>query len=80
MIALIIWLAIGALAGYLGSKIMGAGDQGLGKNILLGIVGGVVGGLLGKLIGLGATNLIGSILLSVVGACIVIWAYRKFVK
>lgn len=50
------------------------------KNILLGIGGGFVGGLVFKLIGFTATGLIGSLIVSVVGACICIWAGRKLFK
>ena len=51
--------------------------SGMIKNILLGIGGGFVGGLVFKLIGFSATGLLGSLIVSVVGACICIWAGRK---
>jgi uncharacterized membrane protein YeaQ/YmgE (transglycosylase-associated protein family) len=54
--------------------------QSLVMNIILGLLGGIVGGVIGGFIGVGATNWIGSILISVVGACILIWAYRTFFK
>ena len=44
---------------------------------LLGILGGFVGGFVFKLLGLAATGVIGSLLVSVVGACICIWIGRK---
>ena len=52
-------------------------NSGLIKNILLGIGGGFVGGLVFSLLGFAATGLIGSLIVSVVGACICIWAGRK---
>nr|MCR5716090.1 GlsB/YeaQ/YmgE family stress response membrane protein [Lachnospiraceae bacterium] len=39
-----------------------------------------VGGLVFKLIGVQATNIVGSLLISVIGACICIWAGRKLFK
>ncbi|MFK7802652.1 MAG: GlsB/YeaQ/YmgE family stress response membrane protein [Anaerolineae bacterium] len=46
--------------------------------ILLGIAGGVVGGWLGSLIGLGGSGFIGSLILAVVGAVILLALYRYF--
>ena len=47
------------------------------KNILLGIGGGFVGGLVFKLLGFTASRLLGSLIVSAVGACICIRAGRK---
>jgi uncharacterized membrane protein YeaQ/YmgE (transglycosylase-associated protein family) len=41
---LIIFLAIGALAGWLAGKIMKGGGFGLVGNIIVGVVGAIVGG------------------------------------
>ena len=43
---LVIFLAIGALAGWLGSTIMKGGGFGLIGNIVVGVVGAVIGGFL----------------------------------
>ena len=43
------------------------------------VIGGLVGGLIGNLLGLGDGWLSG-VLLSIGGACLVVWAYRKFIK
>ncbi len=70
-------LIIGAIAGFIATYLMGE-KSGWIKNILLGIGGGFVGGFIFKLIGLGGpTNVIGSIIVGVVGACICIFAGRK---
>ena len=74
----IVKIALWALAGFLGSKLMKGRPDGLLSNILLGLVGGVVGSLLFSLIGLGAKGIIGEIIVSAVGACLVIWLVRKF--
>ena len=78
ILAWIIKIALWALAGFLASKIMkgGAPESWLG-NIILGLVGGFVGSLLFGLLGLHSSG-IGNIIVSTVGACIVIWLVRKF--
>ena len=72
-------IIIGGVSGWLAGKLMGA-DHSLIINIILGLVGGVLGGWLGGLIGVGATNWIGSIIISVLGACILIWISKKIFK
>lgn len=72
-------ILIGALAGYAAGRIMGSETSAV-RNISLGILGGFVGDLLFSLIGLGATDLIGDILVSIVGACVCIWVGRKLFK
>ena len=73
----LIWgLILGALAGYLASRIMNE-RSGMVKNILLGIGGGIVGGWVFSLVGLSAHGTIGSLIVSTVGACICIWLGRK---
>ena len=77
----IVKIALWALAGFLASKLMKGGKpQGWLGNIILGLVGGLVGSLLFSLIGLGSINGIGNILVSVVGACVVLFLVRKFAK
>jgi uncharacterized membrane protein YeaQ/YmgE (transglycosylase-associated protein family) len=53
---------------------------GVPMDIVLGIVGGVIGRFLFGLLGLSAWNLIGSIIVSVVGAVILIWLVRQLKK
>ncbi len=72
-------LILGAIAGFIASRLMNE-KSGTIKNILLGIGGGFVGGLVFKLIGFAPTNIIGTLLVSVVGACICIWGGRKLFK
>ena len=79
LIKLIVELVLGGLGGCAASKIMGSESKNLLKNVLLGLGGGVVGGFLGNLIGLGDGWITG-ILLSIGGACLVVWLYRKLVK
>jgi uncharacterized membrane protein YeaQ/YmgE (transglycosylase-associated protein family) len=46
---IIMWIVIGALAGWIGSKVMGTdAKQGGMANIIIGIVGAVIGGFLAR--------------------------------
>lgn len=65
-------LIIGALAGWIAGRIMKKEGSML-RNILLGFAGSFVGGILFNFIGLRSSGFIGEILISVVGACIVIF-------
>ena len=76
MMGLIWSIIIGALAGAIATGIMNERSSWI-KNIILGILGGFVGGWLFRLIGFTATGIFGSIVVSVVGACICIWIGRK---
>ena len=71
------WLIIGALIGWLASKIM-HGKGGLLRNIILGIAGSVVGGWLADYVGIGSGNVwsFGGFFIAVGGACILIVVSR----
>ena len=66
--SLIIFLAIGALAGWLAGNIMKGSGFGIIGNIIVGIVGAVLGGFLIGLLGFIAVGLIGAIISATVGA------------
>jgi uncharacterized membrane protein YeaQ/YmgE (transglycosylase-associated protein family) len=71
--SLIIFLIIGAIAGWLAGLIMKGGGFGLLGNIVVGIIGAVVGGFLFGLLGLAAGGLIGSIVTATVGAVVLLF-------
>ena len=74
----LIWaVIIGLIAGWLAGKVMKGRGYGVLIDILLGMVGGVIGRFVFGLLGLGAWNLIGSIIVSFVGAVILIWLVRQ---
>jgi uncharacterized membrane protein YeaQ/YmgE (transglycosylase-associated protein family) len=76
---IILWIVFGAIVGWLASIIMKS-NQGLLGDIILGIVGAFVGGLVMNFFGAGGVsgfNLY-SILVSIVGAVIVIFIGRAF--
>ena len=70
---LIVFLAIGAVAGWLGSTIMKGGGFGLIGNIVVGIVGAVIGGYIFGLLGISAGGLIGSVVTATVGAIVLLF-------
>jgi uncharacterized membrane protein YeaQ/YmgE (transglycosylase-associated protein family) len=71
--SLIIFLAIGAVAGWLAGLIMKGGGFGLIGNIVVGIIGAFVGGFLAGVLGLSASGLLGSILLATLGAVVLLF-------
>jgi len=72
---IIMSIIIGGLAGWIAEKVMKF-DTGLIMNIVLGIVGAVVGNFLLGLLGVGLGGFVGQLIVAVVGACILIFAYR----
>ena len=67
----IVKIALWALAGFAASRLMKSEGNML-WNIVLGLVGGAVGSLAAGLIGIKSTNTLGTLIISVVGACLVI--------
>jgi len=77
---LIIFLAIGAVAGWLAGTIMKGGGFGLIGNIVIGIVGAVVGGFVFGFLGISTGGLIGSIITATVGAVVLLAIVRVIKK
>jgi len=72
--SLLIFLAIGAVAGWLAGLLMPGGGSGLLGNIAVGIIGAVVGGFLLGLVGISAgSGLAGSLVTAVAGAAILLF-------
>jgi len=70
MLGVIIWLLIGAIAGWLAGVIMKGGGFGLLGNIVVGIVGAAIAGAILPRIGLYiGGGVIGDIVNAVIGAC-----------
>jgi uncharacterized membrane protein YeaQ/YmgE (transglycosylase-associated protein family) len=70
--SLLIFLCIGAVAGWLAGMLMKGGGFGLLGNIVIGVLGAVVGGFTFGLLGLSASGLLGSIITATVGAVILL--------
>jgi uncharacterized membrane protein YeaQ/YmgE (transglycosylase-associated protein family) len=75
---LVIFLAIGAVAGWLAGTLMKGGGFGLLGNIVIGIIGAVVGGFVFGLLGITAGGLLGAIITSTAGAVILLFVVRLF--
>ncbi len=80
----IVFVLIGAVAGWLGSLIIKGSGSGFWINLLLGVVGAVLGGWLFGVLGLPGGSLLWQFIAAVVGAVVVliIWgiiarAFRK---
>lgn len=74
---ILIDLLVGAIIGWLAGTLMKTeGQMGLIGNIIIGLVGAALGHFLAPMIGLGPTNTIGSILVAVGGAVVLIIALR----
>ena len=71
------YLIIGALAGFVASKIYKKEGSGCLINLLLGIVGGWLGGEVLGWLGITATRSIGNFVVAVIGAIILLWLWNK---
>jgi uncharacterized membrane protein YeaQ/YmgE (transglycosylase-associated protein family) len=79
--AIIISPIMGAILGWLAGQVLKGGDFGLAGDIVLGIVGAVVAGWQLPKIGILIEGpIIGSIINSFIGACVVLLVLRPFVK
>ena len=77
---LILSLIIGGLAGWGAGKLMKGRDFGVVGNVLLGLVGGFLGNIVFGFVGLAATNILGTIVVSTLGAALLIYVARKLIK
>ena len=81
MLSGLIWaIVIGLIAGWLAGTVMKGRGYGVLMDIVLGIIGGVIGRFVFALLGLSSWNVIGSIIVSFVGAVILIWLVRQLKK
>jgi len=78
MLSWIWWLIIGLIAGALSRLIMpGRDPMGVLATIILGIVGSIIGGLVGGLIWRRENGFHpGGLILSLLGAILVLWIWR----
>ena len=77
------WIVLGLIAGALAKFIMPGDDPGgIIVTILIGIVGAVVGGFIASFLGFGAVTgfNIGSIVIAVLGAVLLLIGYRMMKK
>ena len=75
---MIITIIVGILAGFFAGQVMKGSGYGLIADLLLGLGGGIVGSFVLGMLGIGATGIIGSILIATFGAVLLIWVVRMF--
>jgi uncharacterized membrane protein YeaQ/YmgE (transglycosylase-associated protein family) len=76
--SIIAWIALGLIAGFIGSKIVNRSGSGLFLDLVLGVVGAFAGGFLFNLIGAQGVNgfNLWSLLVAVIGAVVVLVVYH----
>lgn len=67
------YIAIGAGAGWLASRIMNRKKKGFLRYLLLGIIGGFLGGFVFRLFQITSTGSIGYFITALAGSVLVIW-------
>ena len=75
----VIFLILGALAGWISGLIAKGQGFGLLGNMIVGIIGAFLGSFCFSLVGLGAHNFLGQLICAVVGSLIFLWLLR-FIK
>jgi uncharacterized membrane protein YeaQ/YmgE (transglycosylase-associated protein family) len=74
--AVVVWLIVGLIAGFLASKVVSGHGMGLIWDIVVGVLGAFVGGWLAILVGLAVTNILVQIVVAFVGAVILLIIFR----
>lgn len=72
------FLIIGLVAGWLAGLFSRGRGFGLWGDLITGVIGAYVGGFLFNLLGISAYGMIGSIIVSTIGAVIFLWVLRMF--
>lgn len=73
------WIIIGGIAGALAGRVVEGGGFGILGDIVVGIVGALLGGLLAHILGIDSSvGLIGSLLLALIGAIVLLAILRLF--
>ena len=74
---IIVWLIIGAIAGWLAGRLVKGGGFGLVGDIVVGIVGAVIGGWLADVLSISiGSGFIASVITAVIGAIILLVILR----
>lgn len=76
IVGVMIDILLGAIAGWFAGKIMNS-KRGFWGCAFRGIIGGIVGGIVLGVFGIHGSGILGSIIVSIIGACLIIWLDRK---
>jgi uncharacterized membrane protein YeaQ/YmgE (transglycosylase-associated protein family) len=80
---ILIWIIVGAIAGFVASKVISGKGMGLLWDIVVGILGAFLGGWLAGLLGIGVspgTFTVGGLLSAFVGAVILLVVFRALTR
>jgi uncharacterized membrane protein YeaQ/YmgE (transglycosylase-associated protein family) len=81
MFGVLSWIVFGLIAGVIAKLIMPGRDPGgFVITMLLGIAGALIGGFLGRALGLYAEGEPAGMIMSVIGAVILLGLYRMMIK
>jgi uncharacterized membrane protein YeaQ/YmgE (transglycosylase-associated protein family) len=76
--ALVFWIIIGGIAGWLASNVVRGAGLGIGGNVIVGIIGAIIGGFIFNLMGasgVGGFNL-WSVFVAFIGAVVLLFIAR----
>jgi len=73
---IVAWLVVGLLAGWCAGLVMKGAGYGIIGDVVTGLVGALIGGFLFSFLVAGDVGFWGSILVSFIGACILIFIAR----
>lgn len=77
----IIWsIIIGVAAGAIAGLLMKGHGFGFFVNLIVGLVGSVLGGWIYGLLGIGTGGILGVLIMSVIGAVVLLWLISLFRK
>jgi uncharacterized membrane protein YeaQ/YmgE (transglycosylase-associated protein family) len=76
----LIWILLGAVAGWLAGQLFKGHGFGFIVNVIVGIVGALLGGWLFGLLGISIGGWIGSLITAVIGAVVLLWIISLFKK
>jgi uncharacterized membrane protein YeaQ/YmgE (transglycosylase-associated protein family) len=74
------WIIVGLIAGWATGKIMKGSGYGLVMDTVLGMVGAVIGGEIMSALGFWGGGLIYSIVVAIIGACLLVWIIRAVTR
>ncbi|HEX9100306.1 MAG TPA: GlsB/YeaQ/YmgE family stress response membrane protein [Candidatus Dormibacteraeota bacterium] len=72
----IVWIIVGAIAGFLASKVLTGKGMGLLWDIVVGILGAFLGGWIAGLMGISVGNIVMEVVVAFVGAVILLVVFR----
>jgi uncharacterized membrane protein YeaQ/YmgE (transglycosylase-associated protein family) len=79
LVSIILWIVIGAVAGWIAGELMRGHGFGLIGNIIVGIIGAFIGGWLFAALGVApGFGIIGSLITALIGAVILLFIIGLF--